>query len=289
MTRFTEVTTLTVFVCGMAALIYGWRWAQLRRIIADRLYGGVVDQAVEPAPVAPRHTPFVRRHYLVPWLIGAGVAAGFYFGAHLHLMFAIMFGSIIGLLGGLVDAMRVARSSMLIESQLANSIDLIVGALHAGASLPAAIESALVEAREPLKQELEEVRGRLRLGDNPQAVFGGLMQRVPLESFRLLAATFATHWEVGGNLAPTLATVGRTIRDRIDVSRRIRSVTAQSRVSTIVVLAATYFIALVMWRNDPQRMNEFLATTIGRSLVTGAVVLQAIGIVWSANIGKIKY
>lgn len=284
-----EVLAATCFLFGFAALIYAWRRSQIKRLIADRLQVEPAEPEAAPVAPAPRAKPFVRRRVLLPWLVGAAAALTLYFLIGLHATFAAMFGVIVGLLGGVLDQMRIARAADKIETQLANCIDLIVAALRAGASLPAAIESAMVETRAPLRPELEEVRGRLRLGDEPASVFAGLMRRVPLESFRLLAATLTTHWEVGGNLAPTLATVGRTIRDRIEVSRRIHSLTTQSRVSTAGVLAATYFIGLVMWRNDPQRMSDFLATDVGRWLVTAAVVLQAIGIVWSAQIGKIKY
>ncbi len=55
------------------------------------------------------------------------------------------------------------------------------------------------------------------------------------------------------------------------------------------MLGATYFIALVIWRNDPERMAAFLDTAVGRYLVVTAIVLQVVGIIWSAAIGKVKY
>jgi Flp pilus assembly protein TadB len=284
-----EAVALAGFVSGFIALVVGWRRARIRQSVLDRL-AEVPRTQEEPEIVElPRLAPFVRRHWLLPWMLGALIAAGLHWWLNLHWVFALLGGAIVGLLGGVWDAIRITRASALIESQLANAIDLMVGALRAGASLPAAIESALSESKPPLRHELEEVLGRLRLGDDPRSVFNGLMARVPLETFRLFSATLATHWEVGGSLAPTLATVGRTIRDRIEVSRRIRSLTTQSRVSTIAILGATYFIALVMWRNDPMRMQEFLATDIGRTLVAGSILLQAIGIVWATQIGKVRY
>jgi Flp pilus assembly protein TadB len=205
------------------------------------------------------------------------------------LAFAGMFGILFGLLGSLVESMRVQRRFALIEGQLSDSIDIIVGSLRAGAGVTDALASSLVEAREPLRSELHEVLNRLRLGDEPALVFQNLTRRVPLETFGLFAATLATHWEVGGSLAPPMASVGRTIRDRIEIARRIRSLTTQSRVSTMAVLAATYFIAAVIWRNDPERMQNFLATSIGRALVVAAVIMQGIGLVWSAWLGRVKY
>ena len=63
----------------------------------------------------------------------------------------------------------------------------------------------------------------------PRAGYRGLTKRVPLETFLLFTSALTVHWETGGSLAPTLASVGRTIRDRIEIARRIRSNSAQSR------------------------------------------------------------
>ena len=57
----------------------------------------------------------------------------------------------------------------------------------------------------------------------------------------------------------------------------------------MAVLAVTYFIAAIIWRNDPERMQNFLATSIGRGLVVAAVILQGVGLVWSAWLGRVKF
>ena len=100
-------------------------------------------------------------------------------------------------------------------------------------------------------------------------VYHGLTERVPLETFLLFASALSVQAETGGSLAPTLASVGRTIRDRIEIARRIRSNSAQSEVSTMAVFVLTYFIALLVWRGNPEQMHEFLATTIGQWTVAG--------------------
>ncbi len=73
------------------------------------------------------------------------------------------------------------------------------------------------------------------------------------------------------------------------MNRRIRSLTTQARVSIIAVLCLTYLLALVMWRNDPERMEQFLSTKIGQYLAAGALLLQSVGIVWSAALSRLKY
>jgi Flp pilus assembly protein TadB len=83
--------------------------------------------------------------------------------------------------------------------------------------------------------------------------------------------------------------VGRTIRDRIEIARRIRSNSAQSEVSTLAVMLLTYFIALVVWRTNPEQMSQFLATSVGQWAVAGTILLQALGLVWMAFISRLRF
>ena len=160
-------------------------------------------------------------------------------------------GLIVGLLAGQLESYLAVRRTARIETQLADAIDLMVAALGAGAGVADALENAMGESGRPLRPQLEEVVGRIRFGDDPRTVYYGLTQRVPLETFLLFASALSVQAETGGSLAPTLASVGRTIRDRIEIARRIRSNSAQSEVSTLAVMMLTYFIALVVWRANP--------------------------------------
>jgi Flp pilus assembly protein TadB len=90
-------------------------------------------------------------------------------------------------------------------------------------------------------------------------------------------------------LAPTLAIVGRTVRDRIETARRIRTNIVQSQVSTVAVLAITYLLALVVWRNSPGPMEQFVRSNLGGLFVAGSIVLQAAGIVWMNAISRVRF
>jgi Flp pilus assembly protein TadB len=131
--------------------------------------------------------------------------------------------------------------------------------------------------------------GHIRLGDDPLKVFRSLADRVPLESFLLFTSALAVHWEVGGQLTSTLTTVGSSIRDRVEVGRRIRSNAAQSQFSTVAIIALTYFIAVVVWRNGPDQMAEFVTSSVGSWFVAASVILQAVGIVWMNVISKPRF
>ncbi len=285
-----EAFSTLIFLAAAAVIFYLWLDARRQNISRRRL-----DQAFAAASEADGEAielrqarPFSRRYYEIPWLIGAGVAGGLWLAVGLRPVYSATAGLVVGLLGWQIEAMLAERRVQKIEVQLADAIDLMVGALRAGAGLTKALESAAQESRPPLREQLDEVTGRIHFGDDPQTVFRSLTERVPLETFLLFCSALSVHWEVGGSLAPTLATVGRTIRDRIELSRRMRAMSTQARVSIFAVMGITYFIALLMWSNDPPRMIGFLSTEVGSWFVAVAVLLQAVGIAWSASITRSK-
>jgi tight adherence protein B len=115
---------------------------------------------------------------------------------------------------------------------------------------------------------------------------GDLQVNIPLETFRLFATSLAIHWEVGGSLATTLSTVGQTIRDRIELSRRVRAQGVESHASVAVVLAIAYVLAFLMWRTNPDRMEAFVSTSIGTAIIAGVIGLQAFGLVWMSRLNR---
>jgi Flp pilus assembly protein TadB len=222
-------------------------------------------------------------------MLGFSAAGLMYFVFGWGVAFVITVGLLFSLLGGQLESHLAARSMARIETQLADAIDLMVGALGAGAGVTDALENATRESQRPLRPQLEDVIGRIRLGDDPPTVYRNLTERVPLETFLLFSSALSVHWETGGSLAPTLASVGRTIRDRIEIARRIHSNAAQSQMSTVAVMLLTYFIAVVMWRTNPEQMMKFLATSGGQWAVAGTIVLQAIGLVWMSWVSRLRF
>jgi Flp pilus assembly protein TadB len=273
-------------LAGTVGTVVLWQRIRVQRLTRERLAKPSLPAEKVPPPAGPR---FVRNWFWLPWVSGVGLAAFIYWVLHWPPIFAATFALIAGLLGGQLEQMRVGRITFRIEQQLSDAIDIMVAALQAGAGTMSALENAVEESRRPLRPQLEEVLGRIRYGDDPQAVLRALEKRVPLEVFRLFVSTLSVHWETGGSLAPTLSTVGRVVRDRIEVNRRIRTLTTQGRASIVAILLLTYVLGLIMWRNDPERMQQFLGTNFGQALVAGSMLLQAAGIVWSAVLSRMKY
>ena len=281
------VLTVTIF-----AALYVWYGYRLRRLADARLAEMVGPTVVEEtAAEQPRRRiqTFPRRYRWIP--PGVGVAAGLalWMVVKLPIEVAGAAGFLIGVIVHLLEEHRGGQQEALIEQQLATAIYLMVGSLRAGASLLAAFESALEEVGPPLRPYFQEVAGRIRLGDDPKSAVSDLQVHVPLETFRLFATSLAIHWEVGGSLATTLSTVGQTVRDRIELSRRVRAQAVESHASVAVVLTIAYVLGVLMWRTNPDRLNAFVGSSIGTAVVALVIGLQAIGLIWMSRLTRTAF
>ena len=113
----------------------------------------------------------------MPWVFSAAVAGGLWFVLGLRPLYHATAGLVVGLLGWQLEAMFAEHRVQKIEVQLADAIDLMVGALRTGAGLTKALESAVYESRPPLREQLDEVAGRIHFGDDPQVAFRSSTER----------------------------------------------------------------------------------------------------------------
>lgn len=275
------------FLLGLGAIGISLRGQRIRQLTLDRLGESAVEEE-EPERVV-RARPALRSYWYIPWAVALLLVLCLWGVVQIGLLFAATIGLIVAVLGTLLEGFLKTRRMLVLEMQLSDAIDILVGSLRAGTGVADALDSAAREARKPLRPHLEELLNRIRLGDDPQEALEDLVERVPLEPYRLFASTLSVHWEVGGSLAPTLSTVGKTIRDRAELSRRIRGQTTEARASVIGILGIVYFLALLMWRSDPARMEQFLATSLGEAFVIGAMLLQAVGLIWITRLSQIKF
>jgi len=247
--------------------------------------------AVEPGTGAP---PATARRRAVAWprgLLAPGV--GLLVGAGLlsisvpepiAVSVAVLSAALVAVGLRSLEARRVG----IFESQLADGIDLMVSTLRAGGGLTDALGGAIRESRAPFRAALSELVERIRLGDPPREVLEDLEERIDLESFRLFSFTLGAHWEGGGSLATTLSDVGRSIRDRVDVARRVRSQAVETQASVVGVLVVTYGLALLMWNNYPDRMRTFTESELGGMFIALTILLQGVGLLWITRLSRVE-
>ncbi|MHC2066202.1 type II secretion system F family protein [Bremerella sp. T1] len=278
----------TIGVLGMVA--YRMHQAQLRALALDRFQSLEIVELIDEQNTQPLPQRQVIRRYLwLPWICGAFASVMVFWLVGLSVVISLTMGLIVALLLVILEVWNAQRQAAKLEEQLAEAIDLMIGTLGAGAGLSTSMSVVIEELRDPLRGQFKEILGKINFGEDARTVFAQLAARIPLDTYLLFASALSVHWEVGGNLTPTLSAVGQTIRDRLEIARRIRSNATQSDISTIAILGLTYFIALVMWRNSPDQMKAFVTSPTGEFFVAGSMLLQAVGIVWMHWMSRPKF
>jgi tight adherence protein B len=283
---------LAVVLAGGLLALRGAQASRTRRLALERIGAQILEDGaaggiprVEEAalPVYPRRYRWAPLAAglavgpLIVWLTGLPIAYGFGFG---FLGAAIAY---------LLEERRADMQIQRIEAQLADALDMMVASLRAGTALLAALEATLTESRQPMRGELENLVGRIRLGEDPRAAVRELAMRVPLESFRLFSYCLLVHWETGGSLAVSLRTVASTVRDRIEVARRIAAQAVESQVSVVAVMGITYGLVLLMYHTSPLTYRKLLFSLIGSYIACGLMFMQGLGIIWIWRMSRIRF
>lgn len=149
------------------------------------------------------------------------------------------------------------------EQQLPDALLMITGALRAGASLPIALESVASEGRPPVSQEFELLLRELRLGVDFGVALRNLEKRVPLQDLAMVTAGMALSREVGANLAETLDSIAKTLRAKLQMEGKIRSLTAQGKMQGIVMACLPLFLIAVLQFMEPEAMEPLFNTWYG--------------------------
>jgi tight adherence protein B len=183
---------------------------------------------------------------------------------------------------------RASRRQAKFEEQLPSTLQLLAGALQAGHSLQQAVDTVVHEAGDPIAGEFHRVLTEARLGRPLEEAFEAMARRTRSVDFEWTVMAIRLQRQVGGNLAEVLSTVSQTIRDRYSLKRQIKALSAEGRLSSIIlaVLPIVLFLALMLL--NPVFLKPLYTTTVGLMMLAGSAVLMIFGVFWLKKITDIK-
>ena len=185
-------------------------------------------------------------------------------------------------------SVRASRRQAKFEEQLPSTLQLLSGALQAGHSLQQAVDTVVHEAGDPIAGEFQRVLTEARLGRPLEEAFEAMAKRTNSVDFTWTVMAIRLQRQVGGNLAEVLTTVSQTIRDRYTLKRQVKALSAEGRLSSIIlsVLPLLMFAALLIF--NPVFLRPLFTTSVGLMLMGGAAVLMIFGVFWLKKITEIK-
>ena len=171
--------------------------------------------------------------------------------------------------------------------QLVDSLVNMSNALKAGFSLQQAIELVVKEGQNPISQEFGMYLHQMRVGLPMEEALASLQKRVGSDDLALMVAAFETARQTGGNLTEVFEKIAHTIRERLRIELRIKTLTAQGRLQGVIVGAMPLLLGVAMFFLDPVMMMAFLHSGVGLAMLAAVIILELLGALLIRKIIKI--
>jgi tight adherence protein B len=161
--------------------------------------------------------------------------------------------------------------------QLPDAMELVARALRAGHSLAAGMHVVAEEMPAPICKEFARVYDEQNLGIPLEEALKGMCERVPNLDLRFFVTSVAIQRQTGGDLAEILDRIGHVIRERFKILGQVKALTAEGRLSGVVLIAMPIGLFLLMLWMKPDYIQLLWTDPMGVKMSIGAVVLVLIG------------
>ena len=166
------------------------------------------------------------------------------------------------------------------EEQLADAVAAIAAGIRSGLSLTQSLAHARDEAEDPLRQDLTNMVSRIATGVPIREALSGWAEQLDSEDARLIVGVLDLHRRSGGDLPTVLDNLVRTLRDRRAAHREVRALTAQARLSAVILgsLPIGFFAFLLV--TSRREMLDAMAAPLGRIAVVVGLGLEGLAFLW---------
>ena len=186
-----------------------------------------------------------------------------------------------------INSDRVKRMQSF-EEQLPDAIDTMKRALKAGHPLGASLKLVAEELDDPVAAEFELTFGDINYGNDVRRAMLGLLSRVPSVTVMALVTSILVQKETGGNLAEILEKIAVVIRGRFRLQRRIKSYTAEGRMSAWVLAMVPLVLFITLWFTSPDYLPTLLNDPRGQKMIAYGFISGVVGILWIRKILRIE-
>jgi len=179
---------------------------------------------------------------------------------------------------GIMVNMKKRKRSEAMTDQLPEALNIISSGLRAGFSFPQAVSVVIREMEGPLTQEFSRMLKENRLGKPMDDCLNDLLQRIENDDLELLVTALMIQRQVGGNLAEVLDGISHTIRERVRIKGEIKTLTAEGRLSAIILILLPFAIFFFIYISNPGYILTLTQDILGIIMIIGAVIMMIIGI-----------
>jgi tight adherence protein B len=174
------------------------------------------------------------------------------------------------------------------KSQLPEGLDLIARSLRAGHAFTSGMKMVSTEFGDPLGTELDETLDEINFGVNVADALKNLADRIDCEEAKFFVTAVVLQRETGGNLAAILESLAKIIRKKFEFQDKVNTLSAEARISAVVLVMLPFFVGGVMYLFNPGFMSILFTDPVGHVFLAAGGILMILGILVIRKIIEIK-
>jgi tight adherence protein B len=177
-------------------------------------------------------------------------------------------------------SMRRSKRRRAFADQLESTLEVICSALRAGHSFPSALDTVSADAQAPTAEEFARIGNKGRLGQDLVDAMHDTAERMASQDFGWVADAVAIQRDTGGNLTEILQRVGENIRERNELAKKIRALSAEGRISAWVMMAVPPVLGAYLAFMNAAMFKDAFISFAGMLVLSVCLVLYLIGFFW---------
>ncbi len=175
------------------------------------------------------------------------------------------------------------------SEQLPDVLDLLKSSLEAGHSLHRGLQVLGDEFPDPVRGEMRIILEQTRLGMSLPRAFEDMLARVPEDGLNFLVVAVKIQSEVGSSLAEVIGRLSETIRARHRIRLQIKALTAQPRMSGMILALLPFIVLGFFMFIQPDYTMMLFRDPIGIKISKIAVALDLTAFVVIRRVLKTDY
>lgn len=254
----------------------------LGRGFATRGYTKKIEQELLKADYPIRAEEFIVFNII---MILTGAFIGFTIGG---IGPALVFGIIGALFPILVVKNKKKQRFERLTGEIGDCLTVMSNSLRAGYSFQQAMDLVAKEMSGPLAKEFRKTLREISLGVPTEQALINLTKRVESDDLDLMISAVLIQRQVGGNLAEVLDNISHTLRERIRIKGEIKTLTAQGRISGLIIGLMPPILFAILMVINPGYVGILIKTEAGIMMLMAGVASEIIGVMFIKRIVSIE-
>jgi tight adherence protein B len=203
-------------------------------------------------------------------------------------LLALLFAALLGAIPYGYLLWRKNQRLALFERQLPEALELVSRALRAGHAFSVGLKMVGDEAADPIGKEFRRVFDEVSMGVALPQALENMTHRVASVDLKFFITSVLVQRETGGNLAEIIDSLATLIRKRFELQLRVRALSAEGRMSAVVLLGLPIVVGIALFKMNPDYMGLLFTDPIGQNLATVGSILMVVGALVMKRMVNIK-